>query len=334
VRSIMENQLPTKTPDPLLSDLVIGVDGGGTKTVAWLAPLVDDGANRVLGRGWAGPGNPRAAGFETAQANMNAAIAAAFADAGLPRTQVAAACFGLAGAGRPAEQEQIAAWARRHGIARKIHVCGDAEPILAAASPDNWGIALIAGTGSLAWGRNKAGETARCGGWGYLLGDEGSGYAIALAGLRAAMRAADGRGPQTDLLPRFFNQLGAQSPADMIVKVYSAEMSRDKLAALSEVVFDLATTDEVAGKIIDDAVEDLADLVGTLARQLRLSAGGYTLAMAGGVLVHQLNYMDRVLPAVHSQLRQQQMRWPEHYVIVEEPVSGAVALARSAATGS
>jgi len=317
-----------------MSDLVIGIDGGGTKTVAWLAPLVDDGTDRVLGRGLAGPGNPRAAGFEAAQANITAAIEAAFTDAGIPRTPVAAACFGLAGAGRPDEQEPLAAWAGRQGIAGKIHVCGDAEPILAAASPDNWGIALIAGTGSFAWGRNQAGETARCGGWGYLLGDEGSGYAIALAGLRAAMRAADGRGPQTDLLPRLLSRVGTQSPADMIVKVYSAEMTRDKLAALSEIVFDLATTDEAAGKIVVTAVEDLAELVGTLAGQLRLSAGGYTLAMAGGALLHQLNYSDRVLTALSLRLARQQMKWPGRVATVEEPVRGAVALARLAAARS
>src|SRR5687767_2460801 len=107
------------------SSLVIGVDGGGTKTVAWLAPL-DDSENKVtLGRGHAGPGNPRAAGFETAQANIAAAISAAFADAKLPPAQVAAACFGLAGAGRTPEQDSITAWALQQNIARQVRVCGD-----------------------------------------------------------------------------------------------------------------------------------------------------------------------------------------------------------------
>ena len=113
-------------------DLVIGVDGGGTKTVAWLAPLEDGGD--VLGRGQAGPGNPRAVGFETALANIDAAIDAAFAAAGLPRQTVTSACFGLAGAGRSSEQEHILAWAEQRGIAQRVRVTGDAEPILAAAS--------------------------------------------------------------------------------------------------------------------------------------------------------------------------------------------------------
>jgi N-acetylglucosamine kinase-like BadF-type ATPase len=320
----MEKALARKTPDPL----VIGVDGGGTKTAAWLAPLENDGSGVVLGRGLAGPGNPRAVGFDAAQANIDAAIAAAFADANLPRGTVAAACLALAGAGRPDEQARIAAWASTQGMADKIRVCGDAEPILAAAAPDNVGIALIAGTGSLAWGRNAAGATARCGGWGFLLGDEGSGYAIAVAGLRAAVRSADGRGPKTDLLPRFLQKLQATTAADLISKIYGPEMTRDKLAALASVVFDLATTDAAAELIISTAVNALAELVVTLAARLQLATSKYTLAIAGGVLLPQLKYADRVYYRVYEQLSDSKLQRPDKHVIVEEPVAGTVELAR------
>src|SRR6267378_1820273 len=102
------------------TDIIIGVDGGGTKTVAWLAPHDDETNTVVLGRGQAGPGNPRSAGFETAQTNIAAAIEAAFADAQLPRVKAAAACFGLAGAGRPSEQFEIAAWGTARGIASQV----------------------------------------------------------------------------------------------------------------------------------------------------------------------------------------------------------------------
>jgi N-acetylglucosamine kinase-like BadF-type ATPase len=212
--------------------LVLGIDGGGTKTVAWLAlhkpevqakvgpdqqvesiPSLAVQTGRVLGRGIAGPGNPRAAGFDVAQANIDAAIEQAFADARLPRQAVVAANFGLAGCGRADEQQRIKSWAEGRDIAQAIQVTGDAEPLLAAASPENWGIALICGTGSLAWGRNQRGQTARCGGWGYLIGDDGSAYAIAVAGLRAAVRAADGRGNPTVLLAHFLAQFAASEPA-------------------------------------------------------------------------------------------------------------------------
>jgi N-acetylglucosamine kinase-like BadF-type ATPase len=299
--------------------LILGVDGGGTKTIAWLAPLDDATNTVVLGRGQAGPGNPRAAGFETAQANIVAAIEATFADAKLPRTTAAAACFGLAGAGREIEQQRIASWAEQKGIAHTVRVTGDAEPILAAASPENVGVALISGTGSFAWGRNTAGETARSGGWGYLLGDEGSGYAIA--------RAADNRGRQTDLLPAFMNKLGVNSPQELVAKVYAPEMSRERLAELASVVFDLRTTDESAEQIVQSAADDLAAMVSTVAADLKLPSKGYDLAIAGGVLLHQISYLEQVFRRLLDGSANRGPP-PGRWVMVEEPVAGAVALAR------
>jgi N-acetylglucosamine kinase-like BadF-type ATPase len=308
------------------TDLIIGVDGGGTKTVAWIAPLDDPSNTRVLGRGQAGPGNPRAAGFETAEANIAAAIEAAFADAKLPKATAAAACFGLAGAGREIEQQRIESWAKEAGIAHVVRVCGDAEPILAAASPASRGVALICGTGSLAWGRNIAGEVARSGGWGYLLGDEGSGYAIALVGLTAAVRAADGRGQPTKLLDRLMQALGAAAPQALVEQVYAPDMTRERLADLCKIVFDLAPVDPVARVIIETAAEQLAEMVVALCHRLGLRDGEYALALAGGVILNQ--------PLLRSQLNERlelKSLSPGSVWLVEEPVRGAVALARSIA---
>jgi N-acetylglucosamine kinase-like BadF-type ATPase len=310
------------------SPLILGIDGGGTKTTAWLAPLDDPMNTIVLGRGQSGPGNPRAAGFVVAQANIALAVQYAFDDAKISRVPVVAACFGLAGAGRPVEQKRIAKWAKEFGIASRVQVTGDAEPILAAAAPDNTGIALICGTGSLAWGRNASGQTARSGGWGYLLGDEGSAYAIALAGLRAAARAADGRGMQTALLPAFMQHLAADSPPDLVSKIYAPEMTRERLAGLASIVFDVRSTDKVAEQIVTAAAADLAELVANVAKQLRLPPRGYTLALAGGVLQGQLNYVDTFTAALPIELCRLNGPTPSHWITVSEPVQGAVALAR------
>src|SRR5688572_27164949 len=127
--------------------LIIGVDGGGTKTDAWLARLAADGGEAVIGKGRAGPSNPRAVGFEAAKASIETSIAAAFADAGLERTKVTVACLALAGAGHASDQAEIAAWAIERSIAGAVRVTTDVEPVLAAGSPENWGVALICGTG-------------------------------------------------------------------------------------------------------------------------------------------------------------------------------------------
>jgi len=310
-------------------DLVIGVDGGGTKTVAWLARLEEKASEEILGRGQAGPGNPRAAGFEVAQANIEAAIAAAFADAKLPARTAAAACFGLAGAGRAAEQGRIADWAKSRRIAERVTVTGDAELVLAAASPENVGIALICGTGSLAWGRNAAGAVARCGGWGYLVGDEGSAYAIARAGLQAAVRAADGRGEATRLLEAFQNELGARRPEQLIDAVYAPEMTRERLAALAMIVFAEAGDDPLAKAIVTTAAEELATLVRVLSHRLRMDAGSYRLALSGSVILQQALLRERMLASLT-----QEMAAPGNVVCVSEPVRGALALARTASPES
>lgn len=309
-----------------VSDIIIGVDGGGTKTVAWLSPL-DDAANSiVLGRGQSGPGNPRAVGFDFAQANIFAAVEAAFVDAKLPRATAVSACFGLAGAGREVEQQRLASWALDRQIARMVNVTGDAEPILAAASADNCGIALICGTGSLAWGRNATGETGRCGGWGYLLGDEGSAYAIAVAGLQAAMRATDGRGQATVLCERFQAELNAPSTSDLIDRVYAPEMPRERLASLAKVLFEAAKSDGIAKQIVNSAAGHLAEMIRVLSHRLGLAAGSYLLALTGSVILSQEAYRENVLAELRSRAAV-----PGSVALVTEPVRGAVALARKAA---
>lgn len=303
--------------------LVLGVDGGGTKTAAWLATAGPTESQDILGKGTAGPGNPRAVGFETAQQNILAAIAAAFADAKLPHQPAAAACFGLAGAGRPEEQQQIETWAKDRRFAQRIQVVGDAELVLAAAAPDNVGIALISGTGSLAWGRNAKGETARAGGWGYLIGDEGSGYAIAVAALRAAMQAADGWGPKSALLEEFQRHFAISRPEQVVERIYDPSMTRRQIAELAASVFAIAEYDRVARQLIDRAAADLAAMVNKLAARLSFSRNDYRLALAGGVLIHQPTFHQTVL----DELVRMKVE-PKTSTLVAEPVRGAVELAR------
>lgn len=305
------------------SQCVIGVDGGGTKTVAWLAPLDSNDSARVLGRGAAGPGNARSAGFDVAQANIDAAIDRAFADAGLPRETVAAACLGLAGVGRPADRDRMRAWAVERRIGEAVSVTTDADPILSAVSDANWGVALIAGTGSFAWGRNRADQSARCGGWGYLLGDEGSGYAIALAGLHAAARSFDGRGPESSLVLHLQRYLDLPTPQDLVERIYRPDITRERIASLAAVVFEAAETDEIAKGIVDSAAHDLAELVTVVARRLDFAAGEYPLALAGSVIVNQPGLRQTML----TELDYNGVR-PGTVELVADPVRGAVVMAR------
>lgn len=301
-------------------ELVLGIDGGGTRTVVLLATR--RGSEwKVLGRGEAGPSNRQAVGTPAALAALDEATDRAFAASGRPRSAVCAACLGLAGAGRPVDQEVVREWAARANLAAEVQVIEDAALLLAAGTPAGWGVAVVAGTGSMAYARDAAGRTARSGGWGPLLGDEGSGYAIALAGLRAAARSADGRATATPLTDHLLAACGLKRAEELIGVVYRGG-DRASLASLAPVVLDAAEAgDPVADHIVRDAASELAAATAAAARQLQLGAV-FPVALAGGLLVASPAYRERFLSAITDRGLS-----GSPVTLVTEPAEGALRLA-------
>ncbi|WP_390621246.1 N-acetylglucosamine kinase [Urbifossiella limnaea] len=298
---------------------MLGFDGGGTRTVALLASRNGSGW-KLLGRGEAGPSNRQAVGTPAALAALDAAADAAFASAGRPRKAVRAAVLGLAGAGRAEDREVIREWAAKVHLAPAVDVIEDAALLLAAGTPDGWGVAVVAGTGSMAYARAADGRTARAGGWGYLLGDEGSGYALALAGLRAAARAADGRGPRTVLTDKLLSAFGLTRPEELVGVVYRG-CDRPALAALAPLVLDAAERCPVAAELATAAVAELAAAAVAAARQLGYGAA-FPVALAGGLFESRADYRERFLAALAEQ-----GVTPAPVAVVREPAEGAVRLA-------
>jgi N-acetylmuramic acid 6-phosphate etherase len=311
-------------------DLVLGIDGGATKTVAWLAPRAASAGQQWVGRGVAGPSNVQATASAEALANLDRAIAAAFTAAGVQPGPAAAAVLGLAGSDRDENRELVRRWADERRLAQRTCVVHDALPVLAAGSEEGWGVALIAGTGSLAFGRSPDGRTCRAGGWGYLFGDEGSAYAVAVAGLRAAAQAADGRGPATQLLPGFLRRWDLPSAAALVQAVYPLAADRAAIASLADIVTKAATAgDGVAGQILDRAASDLAAMVAAVARKLGLAGTTYPLAVAGGLLLGN----ERLRRCI-AQCLQSLGLSPESITAVADPVVGAVRLAQAMAASA
>ncbi len=303
-------------------ELVLGIDGGGSKTAAWLARCGSDGEPVVLGRGGAGASNPMVVGEAEALASMSGAVAEAQRSAGLDEGRVAAAVVAVAGSDRPQTREPILRWAQQR-VAHQVRVVHDAAPVLAAGSPDGWGVALISGTGSFGYGEDRGGRSVRVGGWGYLLGDEGSGYAIALAALRAAAKAADGRGPATRLLLDFQTHFECREPLELIGAVARIAQDRAAIALLAGYVFSAAAAgDPVAGELVGDAADELAIVVRAVASALGFAAGAFPLALAGGVLLGESGLRESVIARV-----QQLGLDPAPIALVPEPVAGAVRLA-------
>lgn len=305
------------------SELVLGVDGGGTKTVAWIARRTR-GSEEILGRGHSGPSNPRAIGVAKATTNIEAAIRAAWSNIGQEPQTVAAACLALAGTGRLVERTLMVDWANARELATRIEVVTDAEPLLAVGTPEGWGIALIAGTGSLAVGCGPDGQLARSGGWGELFGDEGSGYAVAIAALRAAAKAADGRGPETVLLTRFMTQLKVASPSELVTAVHHRARDRRELAMLAcEVISAADAGDVVAVRILNEAANELAEMVRAAAIKSGLAGRPFPLAVTGGLILHSPFLQTQLL----ASLKKMGLA-AEPLTLVTDAVRGAVRRAR------
>jgi N-acetylglucosamine kinase-like BadF-type ATPase len=281
----------------------------------------------ILGRGESGPSNLQAVGVTRSFQAIQDAITAAFAAAKRRPGEARAIVLGLAGADRSQEQRLIRSWVDRAGIARACDVVNDARILLAAGTPEGWGMALIAGTGSIAFGRTPDGRMGRSGGWGYLLGDEGSGYALVMAALQAVAHAADGRGAPTLLTGRLLAAMDIREPMDLIPAVYRGGWDRTALSALAPHVIAAAEAgDAVACRVVADAARQLADTVIAAARALALPLRDLPLAMTGGTLLESEFYRGQTLAAL-----ERQGVHANPVTLVHEPAEGAVRLARSLA---
>ena len=242
--------------------LILGVDGGGTSTTAWLAHSPAD----VVGIGRAGPSNAKAIGIPAARQAVSEAIVSAFSHAGINRKTVDSACLGLAGFDRPEDRNLLDEWNKSEGWSKTIVHANDGDLVVAAGTPDGWGIGVIAGTGSIAVGRDRDGKKTRAGGWGSLIGDEGSAYSVVLAALRMVARRADGRDPLPTggdrLGERLCEALGVDSPARIVSAIYAPGFDRARIAGLAPVVLaTLSECPEIDMKILARAGADLAEMV-------------------------------------------------------------------------
>ncbi len=296
--------------EPLAGELLLGVDGGGTKTEAVIARRRSDGSLELLGVGTGGPANVQSVSAEQAWLQCLSAIEqaiGAYAQSPAARTAPLPPAdqlffrlgfFAMAGAGSDAHAGAFADEALRSGIIGDLKITHDARPLIGGGTPNDSGIALIAGTGSFAYGRTAAGSEDRCGGWGYLYGDEGSGYALAIAGLRSAVMACDGRGPTTALVTEFQQWLEIANLKSWLVTLRNWD--RDQIAQAARVVTQCATSgDIVAGALVDQAAAALAQHISTVARR-SFAGQPINLVYSGGLLVGDGVLRDKVTSQVQQ----------------------------------
>ena len=263
--------------------LFLGVDGGQSTTTA----LIGDEHGRVLGRGVGGPCNHATAaeGRAKLERAITASLDAACQQAQLDQATVrfTAACFGMSGG--PEDKEAILAALIPTD---RLIVTHDAAVALFGATETGQGIVTIAGTGSIAFGRNAAGRAARAGGWGYVFGDEGGGFDIVRQAVRAALRMEEGWGPPTSLRQALLDATGQASANQVLHLFYTPDWPRSRAASLASLVDSAATEgDAVALRILQSAAQDLALLAASVRAQLWRPGEPVDVAYTGGVFASQ-----------------------------------------------
>jgi glucosamine kinase len=302
----------------MTAPLVVGIDAGGSKTRAFAVDR--DGA--VVGRGAGGGANllssPDPAG----------SIAAALTES-LGNAKPEAVVLSCSGGDRPADREKgRAILTQLVGPAVRIEVTHDAIAALYAGNPAGCGVVLISGTGSIAFGRNDEGDERRAGGWGYLIGDEGSAVWLGLEGLRAAAHNADGRGAGTTITAHVLRELGVHSFMEVIPQLYGRPHPAPAiLAAVRAVGRAAAEADAIAVSIVQRGAHALARAASVVAAELRLEDG--PVYRAGGAF--------ESLPSLERAVRGELLRMlPRATVepVSEEPAMGAARLAMRLAWGT
>ncbi len=249
-------------------NFIVGVDGGGVKTEAVVATVEGE----IIGFGRGGPSNINVASKKEVARSLRKAIFSALKKSGASGKALAGV-LGVAGTERRDNAEAIREIALKLDFAERVIVTSDAMIALISATKMKPGIILISGTGSIAFGINSNGNTARAGGWGYILDDEGSGYWIGLRALREVMKAYDGRGRRTTLASTLFDHLNIEQPEDLVSMIYSGELKISNIASLAELVVKCAKMgDQVANEILREAGEKLAEMAAAVAKKLKFNS--------------------------------------------------------------
>jgi N-acetylglucosamine kinase-like BadF-type ATPase len=301
---------------------VLGIDAGGTKTVCQLA----DGDENVLNEARGGGANLQAVGELEVEKVLHEVMEEAIGERAIVP---AAICLGIAGVDRADDATIVRAIMKRIGYKARVLVVNDALVALEAGAPAQPGVVIISGTGSICYGRNAEGEAARAGGWGYVLGDEGSGYWIGRSALRAVLREADKRGPKTMLTQMLLEHFGVGQAQALIHEVYHTNLKPSAIGALARCVqAAFLEGDQAAIGILRAAATELESGAISVARRLEMIRTPFSFILSGGIF--------RAVPWLEEELSRRlpvAARKASVRLLDREPASGAVRLALQEAAG-
>jgi N-acetylglucosamine kinase-like BadF-type ATPase len=270
----------------------LGFDGGGTKTDCMLL----DGTGAVVGEGHGGPANPLRAGYDDAFSSLREAAAEAIVAAKIRPTEISQVCAGLAGAGRQNVKQRMMDFLSGEFPGARADVVADYQIALETAVGSGPGVVLIAGTGSVAYGRNASGETARAGGYGPWIGDEGSAFEIGRRAVSAVARGRDADASPTELNRMIAAALNTPDWDDLLLRIMSDP--DDVFPKLYPVVAAAANAeDDAAKEILFGSAIGLGNLAMIVIRRLGMKGQSFPLVKCGGVFGHS-RMLDSLLDSV------------------------------------
>ncbi len=294
----------------------IGIEGGGTKTVA----VLGNEGKQVLSKTLVGPTNYHSVGLGEVKEEISQIFRSFQKEQNIDISQVKGVCFGGAGVDNSEDERQIRSIFHSLGYRGRLHVCNDSEIALVGATGSYRGAILISGTGSISYGIDVDGKPVRVGGWGHLIDDEGSGYALAIACLKQIMKSYDGRAEKTLLWDKVKKKINLSHQEELISFIYDADTYKQHIAELATCVLELYGSDDAADRIIDDAIKGLSDMVLTLARRMQLDE--FPLSYGGSLLLKSDIYRQLFEDSLKAHLPKVETHLP-----YDDAVHGALKLA-------
>lgn len=257
----------------------LGIDGGGTKTVAILSK--DDGT--IVDTARMGPTNYKGVGIEKTKDEFWSMFKYFFSRDKVSLKEIKSLCLGGAGVDFEKDKEILKNIFYSLGYKNKILIYNDSVTTLVGANGGKKGAILISGTGSVAYGIDLDNNPIRVGGWGHFIDDLGSGFAIGKDALSKIMESYDGRRKQTILWEKVSTKLQIKSHDELISYIYNPKTNKNNIAEIAVIVINSYLEDDVAKEIIDKAVEDLFIMVKTLSE--KMNCNNFPLSFSGSVLL-------------------------------------------------
>ncbi len=282
-----------------MTDHVMGIDGGGTKTRGVISTL----EGKILGYTVVASTNYHAVGLDAVEKELKQIIDQLAGDE--RRGKVSYFCIGLSGVGRPVDYERIGSVLQRLGIEERTFLTNDAVTALIGGALAEKGILIIAGTGSIVYGMDGKGNMARAGGFGQYLADEGSGYRIGLKGLVAIMKSFDGRIPPVSITEPVLNFLKLKNPTELVTWIGGLSNVKEEVGKIAPFVLQAAEEgDQTCLAIVDEEISELVLAVKAVVNKLKIGEddGSVDVVMVGGVLENNEYYFERLAEGIKASL--------------------------------